>query len=100
MRIGWEVVAAAISSTLTNIAATQVDTVRNLSAVMFHVLSKAAIGAASDALGKAARQGAAFTMTAANGSTKAQMIDENNASGDETTITLWTRSHRRVTLLR
>ena len=38
-------------------------------------------------------------MTAANASTKAQMIDEEDASGDETTISLWTRSHRRVTLL-
>lgn len=39
MRIGWVVVAAAISSTLTNIAASQVEAVLKLSAVIFHVLS-------------------------------------------------------------
>jgi hypothetical protein len=39
MSTGWEVVAAARSSTLTNIAATQVEAVRNLVAVIVFILS-------------------------------------------------------------
>ena len=72
-RIGWEVPAAVSISTLTNVAATQQDRVRRLSAVIFFVLSlRRPVGAAGKSLGGWSRSASALRRSSSRDSTKAE----------------------------